>query len=75
MNTKVTVTSTYKSSDHLIILSDSNKLSGFSSFLNKTELNFLKKAVKKEVPYVSQSYFGLFGRNGSWKLSVFKILQ
>lgn len=52
MNTKVTVTSTYKGSDNLIILSDNNNISGFSSFLNDSEHSFLKKAVKKEVPYV-----------------------
>ena len=52
MNTKVTVTSAYKSSDHLIILSDSSKISGFSSFLGKTEIDFLKNAAQKEVPYV-----------------------
>ncbi len=52
MNTKVTVTAAYKSSDHLIILADNNKISGFSSFLTAKEIKFLKNAGKKEVPYV-----------------------
>ena len=52
MNTKVTVTSAYKNNDHLIILSDSNNISGFSSFLNKSEIVFLKSAIKKELPFV-----------------------
>lgn len=52
MNTKVTVSSAYKDSDHLIILSDSNNISGFSSFLSANEIKFLKEAAKKEVPYI-----------------------
>jgi leucyl aminopeptidase len=53
MNTKVTVTSAYKDKDHLIILSDSNNISGFSSFLNTNELKYLKSAIQKEVSYVA----------------------
>ena len=52
MNTKVTVTSAYKSNDNLIILSDHKNISGFSSFLNADNTKFLKSAAQKEVPYV-----------------------
>ncbi len=52
MNTKVTVTSAYKNHDNLIILSNCKNISGFSSFLDKNEIVFLKAAAEKEVPYV-----------------------
>lgn len=58
MNTKVTVSSAYKNSDHLIILADYNKLNGFSSFLNAEDKKFLKSSAQKEVPYV------IFPKNG-----------
>ncbi len=51
MNTKVTVSSAYKDSDHLIILADNDKISGFSTFLDKEDINFLKNIAQKEVPY------------------------
>lgn len=52
MNTKVTVSPSYKDNDHLIILADSDNISGISTFLNTNELSFLKTAIKKEVCYI-----------------------
>ncbi len=52
MNTKVTVSNTYKSKDDLIILSDFNDFGWASSLLSDSEITFLKDASKKEVSCV-----------------------
>ena len=52
MNTKISVTNAHKASDNLIILADNNDFAWASSFLDTTELTFLKQAAKIEVPYI-----------------------
>ncbi len=52
MNTKISVTNTHKGSDNLIILADNNNFAWASSFLDATELNFLKQSAKVDVPYI-----------------------
>ncbi len=52
MNTKVTVSNTYKSKDDLIILSDARDFDWTSTLLSDSESSFLKDAAKKEVSCV-----------------------
>ena len=52
MNTKVTVSNTYKSKDDLIILSDFDDFGWASSMLTDSETTFLKNAAKREVPFI-----------------------
>ena len=52
MNTKLTVASSYKSKDNLLILADIDKLDWFNAYLNDVEIKFVNLAAKKEVPYI-----------------------
>jgi len=52
MNTKVTVSNTYKSKDDLIILSDFDDFGWAASILTDSETTFLKNAAKREVSFV-----------------------
>ena len=52
MNTRVSVVKSYKGTDNLLILADTDKLIWAKEFLSKAEQGFLKKAIKNEVPYV-----------------------
>ena len=52
MNTKVTVSNTYKSKDDLIILADIDDFDWAPSLLNDSEITFLKNAAKNEVSFV-----------------------
>ena len=52
MNTKVTVSNAYKSTDDLIILSDVDNFDWAASLLSNSEITFLKNAAKKEVSFV-----------------------
>ncbi len=75
MNTKVTVSNTFKSKDDLIILADANELDWTTSLLTDSEITFLKDAVKKEVACVllprgkSSIIVQFLKENGSWSIS------
>ncbi len=53
MNTKVTVSSSYKSNDNLIILSDRDNISSCAAILDKDNMEYLKIAARKEVSFVA----------------------
>lgn len=52
MNTKVTASNAYNTKDDLIILSDYDDFDWAPSFLNDSEITFLRAAAKKEVSFV-----------------------
>jgi len=52
MNTKISVTKSYKSKDNLIVLADYEALGWASTLLNKSEIQFLNSAAKNEVAHI-----------------------
>ena len=52
MNTKLTVVSSYKSKDNLLILAENDKFDWFGTYLNDFEIKFVKRAIKNDVPHI-----------------------
>jgi leucyl aminopeptidase len=53
MNTKVTVSSSYKSNDNLIILAERDNISPCSEILDTNQMDYLQSAAGKEINYVA----------------------
>ena len=52
MNTKISLTKTFKNNDHLLILADKDDFTWTDDFLSASELAFLKHTTGQDIPYI-----------------------
>ena len=52
MNTKISLTKTFKNNDHLLVLADKDDFSWTDNVLSASELTFLKHTTGQDIPYI-----------------------